>query len=86
MLGKATFTRELASALIYEADKDNNEYKVVGNRSWQKRAVWQLRKGAVFALKELKTNEDPSHCHCRLDQHHGKWNGQEFPKVTSKYT
>ncbi len=86
MLDKATFTRELASALIYEVDEDNYEYEVVGNRSRQKRVVRQLRKWAVFALKDFKTNEDPSHHLCCLDQHHGKWNGQEFPKVTSKYT
>ncbi len=86
MLDKATFTREIASALIYCSYEDHDEYEVVGNCSQQKQVIWHLRQEAVFSLKELKTNEDPSHCLCNLDWHHGKWNCHEFPNVTSKYT
>ncbi len=84
-LDKATFTRELAIALFYGAYEDCNKYEVVGNCSQQKWVVQQLRQRAVFASKELKTNEDPSHCLCCLDWHQAKWNGHEFPKVASKY-
>jgi hypothetical protein len=82
IVSKGEFTRSIAEALIYNNDYDEDDD--AGYLPPSTRGPLDLPDGAHFVTKA--SSVPPKHRLCCCDPNRGKWNGEEFPKIASKYS
>ncbi len=81
---KGEYTQKLSQSLIF----NNNHEDLVPNKDGYVRpargGACELPIGAKFVKKDAS---DPIvHRMCKIDAYYGKWDGDEFPKITTRYS
>ncbi len=79
---KGEFTQKLSQSLIFNDDNEDEDPNKTGYVRPATRGACELPIGAKFVKKDALV--PIAHRLCKTDAYYGKWNGEKFPKITTR--